>query len=108
MYAIIDESGSQRKVTQGEEILVDLLDEGLAEAGKKITFSNVLVVGEVGGSAKVGAPFVAGASVTAEVVEPVVKGDKLHIQHFQAKKAWQKKTGHRQRYTKVKVTGIKA
>jgi large subunit ribosomal protein L21 len=107
MYAIIDESGSQRKVTEGEVILVDLLDEGQAQAGKKITFGNVLVVGEVGGSAKVGAPFVSGASVTAEVVEPVVKGDKLHIQHFQAKKTWQKKTGHRQQYTKVKVTGIK-
>jgi large subunit ribosomal protein L21 len=107
MYAIIEESGSQRKVTQGDEILVDLIDEGQAEAGKKITFGNVLVVGEVGGTAKIGTPYVAGASVTAEVVEPVVKGEKLHIQHFQAKKAWQKKTGHRQRYTKLKVTAIK-
>jgi large subunit ribosomal protein L21 len=107
MYAIIDESGSQRKVTQGEVILVDLIDEGNAEAGKSITFGNVLVVGDIGGSAKIGAPFVSGASVTAEIIEPVVKGEKLHIQHFQAKKTWQKKTGHRQRYTKVKVTAIK-
>ena len=107
MYAIIEESGSQRKVTEGEVILVDLIDEGNAAAGKSVTFGNVLVVGDVGGGAKVGQPYVAGASVTGEVVEPLVLGEKLHIQHFQAKKTWQKKTGHRQRYTKVKVTGIK-
>ena len=106
MYAIIEESGSQRKVIQGEAILIDLLDEGTAAAGKTITFDKVLVVGTADGSAKLGQPYVAGATVAAEVLEPVVLGDKLHIQHFQAKKAWQKKTGHRQRYTKVKVTAI--
>ncbi len=106
MYAIIEESGSQRLVNEGEVILIDLLDEGQTEAGKSITLGKVLLVGDVGGSAKVGAPYVAGAAVTAEVVEPLVLGDKLHIQHFQAKKTWQKKTGHRQQYTKVKVTGI--
>jgi large subunit ribosomal protein L21 len=107
MYAIIEESGSQRKVTEGETILVDLLDEGKVEAGKKVTFDKVLVVGEVGGSAKLGQPYVDGAKVTAEVVTPDVKGEKLYVQHFQAKKTWQKKTGHRQRYTQVKVTSIK-
>lgn len=106
MYAIIEESGSQRKVTQGEEILIDLLDEGQAAAGNKVTFDKVLVVGEVGGSAKLGQPYVAGATVTAEVTQPQVLGEKLHVQHFQAKKTWQKKTGHRQRYTQVKVTAI--
>jgi large subunit ribosomal protein L21 len=107
MYAIIEESGSQRKVTEGETILIDLLDEGKVEAGKKVTFDKVLVVGEVGGSAKLGQPYVSGASVSAEVLQPVVLGEKLHVQHFQAKKTWQKKTGHRQRYTQVKVTSIK-
>ena len=63
MYAIIEESGSQRKVTQGETILIDLLDEGNIEAGKAVTFDKVLVVGEVGGSAKLGQPYVAGATV---------------------------------------------
>ena len=106
MYAIIEESGSQRKVTQGEVVLIDLLDEGLSEAGKSITFDKVLVVGEIGGTAKIGVPYVAGATVTGEVVEPIVLGDKLHIQHFQAKKTWQKKTGHRQRYTKIKISAI--
>jgi len=106
MYAIIEESGSQRKVTQGEPILIDLLDEGKSEAGKTITFDKVLVVGDIGGAAKFGQPYVAGATVAAEVLQPIVLGEKLHVQHFQAKKTWQKKTGHRQRYTQVKVTSI--
>jgi ribosomal protein L21 len=62
----------------------------------------------VSGTAKVGAPYVAGASVKGEVVEPLVKGEKIYIQKFQAKKTWQKKTGHRQRYTLVRVTAINA
>ncbi len=106
MYAVIAESGGQRRVVQGDEILIDLVDSGSLEAGKTITFDRVLVVGETGGSAKLGQPYVAGASVTAEVLEPMVKGEKLYIQKFQAKKAWKKKTGHRQPYTKVRVTAI--
>ncbi|MFZ4430086.1 MAG: 50S ribosomal protein L21 [Phycisphaerales bacterium] len=108
MYAIIEESGSQRKVVTGDVISVDLLSSGQATIGQAITFDKVLVVGEVGGSAKVGAPYVAGASVKGEVVTPDVKGEKLYIQKFQAKKTWQKKTGHRQHYTLVKVTSINA
>jgi large subunit ribosomal protein L21 len=106
MYAIIEDSGSQRKVTQGEEILVDLLESGNLEAGKTVTFDKVLVVGEVGGSAKLGQPYVKGAKVTGEVVESVVMGDKIYVQKFREKKTWRKKTGHRQRYTLVKVTSI--
>ncbi len=106
MYAIIEESGSQRKVEKGDEILVDLLNEGTAAAGSPITFDKVLVIGEIGGSAKIGAPYVSGAKVTGEVIEPMVMGEKLYIQKFREKKAWQRKTGHRQRYTKVKVTAI--
>jgi large subunit ribosomal protein L21 len=108
MYAIIEESGSQRKVTQGDQILVDLLSEGNAKPGDPIHFERVLVVGDIGGDAKLGHPYVAGASVTAEVVEPLVKGEKLDIWHFREKKAWQRKQGHRQRYTLLKVTAIKA
>lgn len=108
MYAIIEEFGGQRKVMQGEEILIDLNNEGQAKPGDKITFDKVLVVGEVGGSAKLGLPYVAGAAVTAEVVEPVVAGEKIYVHHFREKKAWKKKTGHRQKYTKVKITSIKS
>jgi large subunit ribosomal protein L21 len=108
MYAIIEESGSQRKVAKDDSILVDLLDEGQATKGKIVTFDRVLVVGEIGGTAKIGLPYVIGATVTGEVLEPVELGDKVHIQKFREKKTWQKRTGHRQRYTRVKITAIKA
>jgi len=106
MYAIIEESGGQRIVAQGDEILVDLLDGGEAKVGQAITFDKVLVVGETGGSAKVGQPYVAGASVQAEVVDPFVLGDKIDIHKQRPKKANRKKQGHRQQYTLVKVSAI--
>lgn len=106
MYAIIEESGGQRTVHQGDEILVDLLGEGEAKVGQGITFDRVLVVGEAGGTAKIGQPYVPGAKVAAEVVESVVMGEKLDIHKFRPKKAYKKKTGHRQRFTLVKVTSI--
>jgi len=107
MYAIIEESGSQRKVSQGDTFLVDLFEAGEAAKGKTITFDKVLVVGETGGNAKLGQPFVAGASVTAEIIDPAVLGEKVWIQKFRDKKTWKKRVGHRQRFTRVKVTGIK-
>jgi large subunit ribosomal protein L21 len=106
MYAIIEESGGQRHVTKDEQVLIDLYKEGLGKVGDTITFDKVLVVGKVGGSAKLGTPTVAGASVTAEIVEPVAMGDKVHIFKYEPKKTWRKKIGHRQRYTSVKITSI--
>lgn len=105
-YAIIEESGGQRKVVEGEEVLIDLYKAGQAAQGESLTFDKVLVIGEPGGSAKVGTPYVGGATVTGEVVEPVVKGEKLDIHKYRAKKGYRRKTGHRQRYTLVKVTGL--
>lgn len=111
MYAIIDESGGQRKVVAGDTILVDLIDGGAAKPGQSVTFDKVLVVGESGGSqadgkAKFGTPYVKGAKVTGEVVEASVQGDKVHIYKQRPKKNWKKKIGHRQTYTSVKVTAI--
>ncbi len=108
MFAIIEESGGQRRVEQGEEILVDLINAGDAKAGDAITYDKVLLIGEAGGNITVGRPYVSGASVTAEVTEPVVKGEKIYIHKFKAKIGYRRKTGHRQRYTAVKVTGITA
>lgn len=106
MYAIIEESGGQRKVLQDEQILIDLYESGEAKAGSTITFDKVLVVGDEGGKAKVGKPYVDGATVTGEITEPMVKGEKLDIYKFKPKKGYKRKTGHRQRYTGVKITGI--
>lgn len=106
MYAIIEDSGAQRKVQQNETILVDLLSGGEAKAGESISFDRVLVVGDAGGGARIGTPYVDGASVSAEIVEPVVAGDKVHIYKFKPKVGYRRKTGHRQRYTAVRITGI--
>jgi large subunit ribosomal protein L21 len=106
MYAIIEDSGSQRSVRKDEVILTDLIDGGQAKAGQKVTFDKVLLLG--GGKTTIGQPYVGGASVSGEVVEPVVMGEKLYIQKFRTKKAFKKKTGHRQRYTSVKITAITA
>lgn len=106
MYAIIEESGGQRKVTEGETVFIDLYEQGGAEVGAAVTFDKVLVIGEEGGTARIGTPFVEGASVTAEVVDPAVKGDKVTIHKFRPKKGYKRKTGHRQRFTRVKITAI--
>ena len=107
MFAIIEESGGQRRVAEGESFLIDLYQGGEAKAGDAITFDKVLLVGKEGKKAKIGKPYVKGASVSAEIVEPLVKGEKLYIYKFKPKKGYARKTGHRQRYTAVKVAGIK-
>jgi large subunit ribosomal protein L21 len=108
MYAIINEGGGQRLVRKDEVLLIDLIEEGQAPIGKKITFGEVLVVGSGDGKAvaKIGTPLVAGAKVEVEVLEPLAKGEKIHIHKFRRRKGYRRKTGHRQQYTKVKVTAI--
>ena len=80
-------------------ILVDLYQGGEANAGDAISYDKVLVIGDEGGSAKVGTPYVGGATVSAEVVDPRVMGEKLYIYKFKPKKTYRRKTGHRQQYT---------
>lgn len=106
MYAIIEEGGGQRKVTEGQELLIDLIQGGEAKAGDSITFDRVLMTGDGAGKTTIGAPYVSGASVTAEIVEPEAKGNKIHIFKFKPKKGYRRKTGHRQRYTHVKITSV--
>lgn len=108
MYAIIEQSGSQRKVTTGQRLLIDLASHGQSAPGDTITFDRVLVVGPVGGQARIGQPYVPGASVTARVLEPDVRGPKIRIQKFRPKKGYKRRTGHRQRYTRVEITAINA
>jgi large subunit ribosomal protein L21 len=75
-----------------------------AETGATITFDKVLLLS--GEGVKLGEPVVAGASVTAEVMGPEL-GEKLVIQKFRRRKNYRRKTGHRQLYTRVRITGIK-
>ena len=103
MYAIIDDSGKQFKVTSGDRIRIDRE----VEAGAKtVTFDKVLLVGGAGAT-KVGQPLVSGATVTADVLGPV-KGPKVVTVKYRRRKGFHKKIGHRQHYVEVKITAINA
>lgn len=105
MYAIIEDSGSQIKASVGAVLMVDLRD--LPESASTVTFDRVLLIAK-DANAKVGTPYIAGASVVADVLEREFKGEKLDIIKFKRRKGYRKKIGHRQRYMKVKVTAINA
>jgi large subunit ribosomal protein L21 len=102
MYAIIEEGGKQFKVTSGDTILIDR--EAPPEGEKAIKFDRVLFVGGEG-SPKIGVPLVAKATVLADIIGEE-KGDKIDIQKYKRRKGYHKKIGHRQRYLRVKITGI--
>ncbi len=103
MYAIIDDSGTQFRVQEGDELQVDLRD---TDAGSNITFDRVVLVGG-GEKTLVGQPFVEGASVSAEIVKES-KGPKLEIYKFKKRKKARRHVGHRQQYLTVRITGITA
>lgn len=106
-YAIIEDSGSQLMVREGDIIDVDLRD--LADDATKVTFDRVLMLGGgATGAGTLGLPYVKGASVTADIVTREIKGDKIDIVKYKKRKNSKRKTGHRQRYLRVKVASIKA
>ena len=98
--AVIQTGGKQYVVTEGETIQVELLKE----AGKSVTFEPLLVMD--GDSVQVGAPTVAKATVTAEVVEEDKQADKVTAIRYKAKKRVHKVHGHRQHQTILKITKI--
>ncbi|MFG0275146.1 MAG: 50S ribosomal protein L21 [Phycisphaerales bacterium] len=104
MYAVVEDSGTQFKVSEGDLLQIDLRD--LPESAKTVTFDRVLAVG--GDSATIGTPYVSGAKVEAEIVEREFKGEKLDVIKFKRRKGYRRKQGHRQRYMKVRVTAISA
>ena len=101
MFAIIETGGKQYKVSEGDIIFIEKLN---AEEGTTVTFDQVIAVSGNDGL-KVGAPTVAGASVTANVVKNG-KGKKIYVLKYKAKKNEKKKIGHRQPYTKVQIQTI--
>ncbi|MCQ2536534.1 MAG: 50S ribosomal protein L21 [Lachnospiraceae bacterium] len=102
MYAVIATGGKQYKVAEGDIITIEKL--GVA-AGETVTFDQVLAVG--GDSMKIGTPVVAGATVTASVVEEG-RGKKVIVYKYKRKSGYHKKNGHRQAFTKVKIEKINA
>lgn len=103
MYAIFETGGKQYKVEQGSVVFVEKLD--VAE-GEKVTFDKVLAVAD-GDNVTVGAPVVAGASVTGTVTKQG-KAKKIYVFKMKRKKNERSKKGHRQPYTKVTIESINA
>ncbi|KRL08332.1 50S ribosomal protein L21 [Liquorilactobacillus hordei] len=102
MYAIIKTGGKQLKVEVGQAIYVEKLT---AEAGEKVTFDQVVLVG--GENTTVGKPFIDGATVTG-TVEKQGRAKKVVTFKYKPKKHSHTKQGHRQPYTKVVIDAINA
>lgn len=100
MKAVIQTGGKQYLVEKDQTLDIELVDNK-----NKIEFEPLLVFD--GKDTKIGAPTVSGVKVTAEVVDEV-KGDKIKIRKFQAKKRVNTLTGHRQKFTRIKITAIGA
>ena len=103
MYAIVEIAGQQFKVQKDQKIFVHRLKDDI---GAKISFERVLLI-EDGGKINVGAPAITGASVSAEVNDHV-KGDKVIVFRKKRRKGYKKRNGHRQSFTTITITGIKA
>ncbi|MBM3210298.1 50S ribosomal protein L21 [Candidatus Saccharibacteria bacterium] len=101
MKAVVKIGGKQHIVTENETLLVDLLPEGT----KELTLDAMLVVD--GDKTTIGTPTVDGVAIKAEVVEPLVKGDKLRVIRYKSKKRVHTEIGHRQKYSKIKIASIK-
>jgi len=103
MYAIIEESGTQMRVEEGQELDIDYRE---AIAGEELTFDRVLACRDDSGL-KLGRPLLDGVTVTAKVLG-LEQGEKLSIGKLRRRKNSRTRTGHRQMYTRVKVEKINA
>ncbi|MCQ2483374.1 MAG: 50S ribosomal protein L21 [Clostridia bacterium] len=101
MYAVILTGGKQYKVAVGDEVFIEKLE---GEAGDSITFDNVLAVADDNGI-KAGADLK--ASVAGEIVKQG-KNKKVVVLKYKAKKGYRRSNGHRQPYTRVRITAINA
>jgi len=99
--AVVKIGGKQFIVTEKETLLVDLLPEGT----KELTLDALLVID--GDKTTVGAPTVKGVKVLAKVVDDLVKGEKIRVIRYEAKKRVHKENGHRQKYSRIEITSIK-
>lgn len=102
MYAIIAAGGRQYRVSQGDVIYIDKVDQ---EPESTISFDVLMVGGD--GEVKVGNPVLEGAKAEGKVIAQV-KGEKIIVYKYKSKKNYARKSGHRQPYTKVEITSITA
>ena len=102
MYAIIETGGKQYRVEKGMKIHVEKLPQ---DAGTGIEFSQVLLVGGVNGSSKIGKPYVPGSKVLAKVVKQF-RAPKVIVFKKRSKKGYKKWQGHRQNLTEIEITEV--
>lgn len=103
MYAVIKTGGKQYRVSKGQTLKVEKLD---AAEGSSVDIDQVLMVAD-GDNIKIGTPLVSGGKVTA-TIKAHGRGEKLEIIKFRRRKHYQKRTGHRQGFTELEITGISA
>lgn len=101
MYAVIKTGGKQYRVAAGDKLRVETLD---AEEGATVNLDQVLMVGE-GDSISVGAPMLAGATVSATVLSHG-RGKKIDVIKFRRRKHYRRQMGHRQNFTELEITAI--
>ena len=99
--AVIKVGGKQFIVSEKETLLVDLLPQGT----KELELDALMLIN--GDKVEVGTPVVKGVKVSAKVVDELVKGEKIHVIRYKAKKRVHKENGHRQKYTKIEIASIK-
>ena len=103
MYAVIKTGGKQYRITAGQKLKIEQIP---ADIGQEITLDQVLSVGE-GEQLKIGTPLVSGALVTATVLAQG-RHDKVKIFKMRRRKHYQKRQGHRQNYTELRIVAITA
>ena len=103
MYAIVEINGQQFKAEEGKKLFVQHIKD--AAEGQTVEYEKVLLV-DADGAVKVGAPTVEGAKVTAEVVKPLAKGDKVIVFKMKRRKDYRVKNGHRQQYTEIVIKSV--
>ena len=101
MYAIFRALGKQFRAEKGQTLRLPLMS---AEPGAKVTFDEVLLSSD-GQNVRAGTPLVTGARVEAEVVGEG-KEPKIYVFKFKRRKNYRRKTGHRQRFTEVRITDV--
>jgi large subunit ribosomal protein L21 len=101
LKAVVKIGGKQFIVSEKDTLLVDLLPEGT----KELESDALLVIDD--DKTLVGKPTVKGVKVSAKVVDDLVKGEKIRVIRYKAKKRVHKENGHRQKYSKIQITSIK-
>ena len=104
MYVIVDIHGQQFKVEKDQKLFVHRLE---GEEGAKVEFDKILLA-DNDGAVTIGAPVIEGAKVVAEIVNPLVKGEKVLVFHKKRRKGHRKLNGHRQQFSQIVIKEIQA